>query len=165
MQIVAATESHIPGIIELWKEFSDYHRNMDPIYARSEDGPSNFGDYVKGLLDSDDSQVLVAMDSGKAVAYSIARIVKRPPVFRDIEYGFISDLGVKSEYRRKGLGAQILNGIFEWLESREIDRIELLVLAKNEIGVSFWKKHGFEVFLYRMSLDSAEQGSKRLGVE
>ncbi|NIN01177.1 MAG: GNAT family N-acetyltransferase [candidate division Zixibacteria bacterium] len=165
MQIVEATESHIPGVIELWKEFSDYHRNMDPIYARSEDGPSKFGDYVKGLLGSDDSQVLVATDRGEAVAYSIAQILKRPPVFRDIEYGFISDLGVKSEYRRKGLGEQILNKIFEWFESRRIDRIELLVLAKNEIGVSFWKKHGFEVFLYHMSLGSAEQDSKRLGVE
>jgi ribosomal protein S18 acetylase RimI-like enzyme len=153
MEIISATESFVSEIVELWKEFWDYHQKMDPkFFVMSADGPSKFGEYVKGLIKSDDSQVLVAMDEGQAVAYSIAEILKRPPIAKHPEYGFISDLCVKSEYRRKGLGKQILDKILKWFKSRQIDRIELSVLAKNQIGYSFWKKQGFEIFLYRMFL-------------
>jgi ribosomal protein S18 acetylase RimI-like enzyme len=153
MEILSATESQVPEIVELWKEFWDFHQNLDPkFFVMSEDGPSKFGEYVRGLIKSDDSQVLVAFDQGQVVGYSISQICKRPPVAKQTYYGFISDLGVKAEYRRKGLGKQILHQILEWLKSRQIDRIELTVIAKNQIGYSFWKKQGFEVFLHRMFL-------------
>lgn len=153
MEIVSATDFQVPEIVELWKEFWDYHQKMDPkFFVMSEDGPSKFGEYVKGLIKSDDSQVLVALDQGQMVAYSIAQILKRPPIAKHPEYGFISDLCVKSEYRRKGLGKQILDKILEWFKSRRIDRIELTVVAKNQIASSFWKKQGFEIFLHRMFL-------------
>jgi ribosomal protein S18 acetylase RimI-like enzyme len=153
MEIVSAKDSLIPQIVELWKELWDFHQNLDPKYfVMSEDGPSKFEEYLRGLIKSDDSQVLIALEGGQVVAYSIAQILKRPPVAKHIEYGFISDLGVKEEYRRRGIGKRILDKIFEWFKSRQIDRIELTVLAKNQIGYSFWKKQGFEVFLHRMFL-------------
>jgi ribosomal protein S18 acetylase RimI-like enzyme len=153
MEIVLATESLVSQIVELWKEFWDYHQKMDPqFFVMSEDGPSKFEEYLRGLIKPDDAQVLVALDQGQIVAYSIAQILKRPPIAKYPAYGFISDLCVKSEYRRKGLGKQILDKILEWFKSRQIDRIELTVLAKNQIGYSFWKKQGFEIFLHRMFL-------------
>jgi ribosomal protein S18 acetylase RimI-like enzyme len=151
MEIISATESLVPEIVELWKEFWRFSQNLDPqFFVMSEDGSSKFGEYARDLIKSDDSQVLVALDKDNVVAYSIAQILKRPPIAKYPAYGFISHLCVKSEYRRKGLGKWILEKILEWFKSRQIDRIELTVVAKNQIGYSFWKKQGFEVFLYRM---------------
>lgn len=153
MEIISATESFVPEIVELWKEFWDYHQKMEPqFFVMSKDGPSKFEEYLRGLIKSDESQVLVALEGGQMVAYSIAQILKRPPIAKHPEYGFISHLCVKSEYRRKGLGKQISDKILEWFKSRQIDRIELSVVAKNQIAYSFWKKQGFEIFLHRMFL-------------
>jgi ribosomal protein S18 acetylase RimI-like enzyme len=153
MEIVSATDSRVFEIVELWKEFWDYHQKMDPqFFVMSEDGPSKFEEYLRGLIKSDDAQVLVVLDEGQIVAYSIAEICKRPPLAKHVEYGFISHLCVKLEYRRKGLGKRIVDKILEWFKSRQIDRIELSVVAKNQIAYSFWKKQGFEVFLHRMFL-------------
>ncbi|MCJ7576823.1 MAG: GNAT family N-acetyltransferase [candidate division Zixibacteria bacterium] len=153
MEIISATDSQVFEIVELWKEFWDYHQKMDPkFFVMSEDGPSKFEEYLRDLIKSDDAQVLVVLDEGQIVAYSIAQILKRPPIAKHPEYGFISHLCVKSEYRRKGLGKQILDKILEWFKSRQIDRIELSVVAKNQIAYSFWKKQGFEIFLHRMFL-------------
>jgi ribosomal protein S18 acetylase RimI-like enzyme len=153
MEIISATDFQVPDIVELWKEFWDYHQKMDPqFFVMSEDGPSKFEEYLRGLIKSDESQVLVALDDDQIVAYSIAQILKRPPIAKHPEHGFISHLCVKSKYRRKSLGKQILDKILEWFKSRQIDRIELTVVAKNQIAYSFWKKQGFEVFLHRMFL-------------
>jgi ribosomal protein S18 acetylase RimI-like enzyme len=153
MEIISATDSQVFEIVELWKEFWDYHQKMDPkFFVMSEDGPSKFEEYLRDMIKSDDAQVLVVLDEGQIVAYSIAQILKRPPIAKHPEYGFISHLCVKSEYRRKGLGKQILDKILEWFKSRQIDRIELSVVAKNQIAYSFWKKQGFEIFLHRMFL-------------
>jgi ribosomal protein S18 acetylase RimI-like enzyme len=153
MEIISATESFVPEIVELWEEFWGYHQKMEPqFFVMSEDGPSKFEEYLRGLIKSDESQVLVALEGGQMAAYSIAQILKRPPIAKHPEYGFISHLCVKSEYRRKGLGKQISDKILEWFKSRQIDRIELSVVAKNQIAYSFWKKQGFEIFLHRMFL-------------
>ncbi len=152
MEIITANASHVPGIVELWKEFMDYHRGIEPIFDRAEDAGTKFGDYLKGLIESNDAQALIALDNGGAVAYSIAQISRRPPVFREAEFGFISDLGVRSDYRRRGVGMQMLSKILEWFKARNMDRIELLVLPDNKAGVSFWRKHGFKVMSQRMFL-------------
>lgn len=157
MEIVRAAEHHVPGIIELWKEFIDYHKEIEPVYARTADGVEKFEEYLKKLMVSDDLQVLVALNRGEVVAYSIAQISKRPPMVLQTEFGFISDLGVRSDYRRRGLGEKVLSRIIEWFESRRVKRIELLVLSQNHAAVSFWKKHGFETFVNRMFLSVEEK--------
>ncbi len=157
MEVITASGSHIPAIIELWKEFMDYHKDFEPVYARTADAAARFEEHLKKLMESDDSQVLVALDKGEVVAYSIAQISKRPPMILQTEFGFISDLGVRSDCRRKGIGEQVLNRILEWFKSRNIEQIELLVLSANEMAVSFWKKHGFEVMAHRMFLSAEDE--------
>jgi len=152
MTIIPATESHIPEIVEIWKEFMDFHSEIDPYFARNEEGHSKFEDWVKDLMKSDIALVLVALDHSQVVAYSLSQINKRPPLFKEIDYGYIYDLAVKSEYRRKGIGEKMLGEILGWFKSHQIDRIELMVLAKNQVALSFWEKHGFKGFLNRMYL-------------
>jgi ribosomal protein S18 acetylase RimI-like enzyme len=160
VQIVQANESHIPAIISLWQEFIDYHRDIEPVYARTEDGAAKFEEYLRRLMASEDAQVLVALDKGEAVAYSIAQVSRRPPMILQTRFGFISDLGVRSGYRRKGVGEQMLSKILEWFELKRIRRIELQVLSGNRAAVSFWTKHGFETFANRMFLRTNDEESK-----
>lgn len=153
MEIALATDSHVPEIVEIWKEFMDFHKDIDSVFTRSEDGHVTFGKFVRGLIESDDSQVLVALDKGRVVAYSFSRIAERPPVYQDEKYGLISDMAVKSTHRRKGVGEQLLAKIYEWFESRKMNRIELRVVARNQIGYSFWKKHGFRDYVHELYLN------------
>jgi len=152
MDMISATDSEVPGMVEVWKEFMDFHSHIDPYFARTEEGSSKFEEWLRSLMKSDNALVLVAKEDGQVTAYSLSQICKRHPLFKEVDYGYIYDLAVKSEYRRRGIGKQMLKRILEWFESHHIDRIELMVLAKNQIGYSFWKKHGFEVVAHCMFL-------------
>jgi len=142
--IIPADDSHVSQIVELWKEFIDFHKEIDPFCTRSEDGPKNFEKFVRDLIESEDAHVVVALDGDSVVAYSICDIGEYPPVLRHKKFGFISDMAVKATHRRKGIGELLLARMLDWCESRNLDRIELHVVHGNKIGHSFWTKHGFK---------------------
>ncbi|KKN41684.1 hypothetical protein LCGC14_0720790 [marine sediment metagenome] len=148
MQIILANKSHFPQILEVWKEFMDYHKSLDLFFNRRENGHLNFEKYICELINSNEGQVLVALEDYMVVGYSIALIQYYPPVFNSNTYGLINDLAISESHRRKGIGEQMLVRMFEWFKIQGLDRIELRVAVNNQIGYSFWKKHGFKDYLH-----------------
>ena len=130
----------------------DYHKKLDSLFTRRENAHLNFEKYIKELIKSDNTQVLVALDKQDVVGYSISLIQFYPPVFKQRTYGLINDLAIKTTHRRKGLGEQMLSKMFQWFKSHELDRIELRVSVKNKIGYSFWKKQGFKDYQHTLYL-------------
>lgn len=152
IEIVPAEDTHVPEIIELWKEAMDFHQAVNPLFARSKDGHIHMEKHLHGMIQSEDTQVLIALNKGRVVAYSIFRIFTRPPMLQYRTSGYILDIAVKSDYRRKGIGGKMLHTILEWFESHDVDRIEVQVASESEVGYSFWKKHGFKTYKYDMHL-------------
>jgi len=153
MEIVQATPAHLPEIVALWTEFFEFLGHVDHRFTRSEDAPLHFRKYVRELMTSDESRVLVGMEKDRVVAYSISQIKSHPPVFPHGKYGFISDIGVRQEFQGRGFGEQMLGKIFEWFEAKGVKRIELRVAAKNHAGRSFWRKHGFKAYLHILCME------------
>lgn len=153
LTIIPAADSHVAEIVELWKEFMDFHKEIDPFYTRREDAHKNFESLVRSFVESEDSQVLVALDGVVVVAYSIGQIEKYPPVFHLKEHGFILDMAVKASHRRRGIGELLLTKMFDWFDSKSLDRIELQFVHGNKIGSSFWRKHGFRDGRHILFLD------------
>jgi ribosomal protein S18 acetylase RimI-like enzyme len=152
MDVVRAAESHLPTILNLWREIMDYHRDFDAYWIRAEDGHISFEKHLRELLASGDALVLVALDEGSAVGYAVARISETVPVFRERLRGTIDDMGVTADYRRRGAGEEMLAELLRWFGARGISTIALSVAAANSIGIAFWKKHGFSDLMHRMVL-------------
>ena len=152
MDIIVARDLHIPGIMELWKEFMRFHKDIDPRFPLNQTAPSVFEQHLKDILSSDDTIVLVVSNEDKMVGFSIAQIMKSAPVWQRKYFGLIDSVMVASNYRRQDIGTKMLNLILEWFASRGIDMVELSVAAGNQIGRSFWKKHGFREYLHRLYL-------------
>jgi ribosomal protein S18 acetylase RimI-like enzyme len=127
-----ATEGDIPEIIELWKEFIDFHKDRDPFFSRSEEGPENFGKFILENLRKDDAVVYVAEANKSVIAFILATIQNYPPAFEIKQFGFINDLAVASAYRRTGIGSRLFSMTKDWFVQKEIKRIELEVALTNE---------------------------------
>ncbi len=154
IDIAEATESHVPDMVELWREFMDHHKDIDPRFPVREDAHIGFEQHLRELMGAEDTLILVALDGSRTVGFSISQVNKYPPIWVEREtYGFIDTMAITADYRRQGIGEQMLNRIFEWFDSRDIDRIELSVSARNQVGYSFWRKHGFKDFMHRLYLN------------
>jgi len=153
VEIIPASTDHIPAIVDLWQEFMDYHRDMDSRFPMRSDAPARQETHLRDSLLSDDSLLLTAISDGQVVGYSLAEIQKYPPLFTRERCGYISDMFVRPDFRRKGTGESMLEKMYSWFDRQNLDRIELSVAVQNTIGYSFWKKHGFTDYIHRLYLD------------
>ena len=151
MKIFRGDESHIDHIMEVWKEFMDYHHSIDPYYDTVEDGHLMFGDYIVGRMARDDSLVLVAMEEEHFFGYCLSYIHHRPPVFKEKSVGIISDLAVSKAHRKEGAGGALLEASLAWFRERGVARVELRTSAMNAPSIEFYLKHGFRIYDHMMT--------------
>jgi len=155
--ISQANESHVPQIVELWKELMDFHAERDPQFAPAEDGAVHFEKYLRDLLAKAEWRVFVALDGERVVGYLMAQVAKRPPVIKHRDFGFISDLAVAASHRRRAIGQKLLRAAIAWFSERGLRRVEAHVAARNEVARGFWAAQGFEDCLHTMRLRLAEE--------
>lgn len=139
-----ATAKDLEPIGILWQEFMDFHKERDPVFARSADGHEHFKTFLAGHLEKENSLVLVAEQDGALVGYCLAMLANYPPVFESRDYGFVSDLAVTRDYRKAGIGEKMYKKAEEWFSKRGVHRVELRVVVSNEVATKFWRKMGFQ---------------------
>jgi ribosomal protein S18 acetylase RimI-like enzyme len=156
MQIRKATPADIPDLLELWKEFMDFHADRDPVFARSEDGHERFAEFIGENLASAEWLDLVAVDEGHLLGYCMATIVRYPPVLKVSRYGYVQDIAVTSGHRRRGIAAALYQETECWFREQGIARAELNVAVANEASQGFWGYMGYKDRMVRMEkiLDS-----------
>lgn len=147
IKIIEAEEKHIPDITRLWKEFIQFHIDIEPIWIPNEEAEhGQREEQTKPLMASDKGLVLVALDGDEVIGYSISEIKGPPRGSTRTEYGYIHHVAVTENYRRSGVGEQMFNEILKWFKSKGMDRIELDITSKNYVSNSFWSKLGFEEY-------------------
>jgi ribosomal protein S18 acetylase RimI-like enzyme len=143
IEIIKAEEHHIPEIRKLWLEFIRFHQDIDSIFTPRDNAVSGFEEYhLRPILKSKDGLVLVALDRGRVAGYSLSEI-KDTGGLKLEKTGYVDEVAVTADYRRHGIGEKMYAEILKWFHSKDIDRVELEVTAKNQVSYSFWKKHGF----------------------
>jgi ribosomal protein S18 acetylase RimI-like enzyme len=58
--------------------------------------------------------------------------------------GYIYHTAVDRNYRRRGIGKQLVDAVINALREEEINKVALVVFAANETGNKFWKSIGFD---------------------
>jgi ribosomal protein S18 acetylase RimI-like enzyme len=150
MEIIHARIEHSLQIIEVWQEFIRHHADVEPLWDDKSNTVNEFASQLEKQIKSDDALVLVAVEQERVAGFSIASTGNQPPVFKLQQWGTITDVGVKKEYRRTGIAERMLAEMFNWFAQKGITLIEVSVLARNQAAVSFWEKHGFQDFSRRM---------------
>lgn len=62
---------------------------------------------------------------------------------QDGRRGYIYHMSVDEDYRRRGIGTQLVNRCLDALKAEGINKVALLVFHRNEAGNAFWEKQGF----------------------
>lgn len=70
-------------------------------------------------------------------------IIKNVEQFTGIPYCYIMDIGVKKDYRNKGLGKLLMKKAEEYTRECGYDRIKLMVNVNNKNAIKFYRSLGF----------------------
>lgn len=143
MFIRPGTPDDFPALVELWKEFMDFHADNSGYFRRAPDGHENWQRFLTARLGDEDFLLLMAFVDDRAVGYCVATVLDMPPVFVERKYGFIQDMAVTAAYRRRGIAGALFDRARRWLEGRGMTRLELKVDAGNQTSQGFWRAMGF----------------------
>ncbi len=131
----------IASLIDLNIRLKRLNEEFDPLLRVRGDIAEISRKYFENAINSSDSLVAVAEDGGRVVGFIKADIRERLFYEPRIE-GNIVEFYLLPEYRRKGIGARLLDYAVKLLkEKAEIITAEFPSL--NEIAVEFYTRRGF----------------------
>lgn len=148
----SASVKDIDEIISLWNESRFYHEELDSRLAMVDNAHLEVREYYLKQLSSEDAVFYIASSNGVSIGYICAQIQKAPPVHKIQRFGYIDGLFVRSDYRRMGVGAGLVDLAKEWFKEREISMIQLTVASRNQVGMLFWEQRGFREIMRRMRM-------------
>ena len=159
MNIREATKEDVPKILPVWRELMEFHVQRDACYTTCDGAEEAFSSYVCENIEKDDAMVLVAQDDEKIVGYCQCLVAANPPVYAIKKYGNLADTAVLEQYRRNGIGKQMVEQAMEWFKAKGLERIQVRMAVTNEVSTRFWRKMGFEAFAETLSqsIDLPEQ--------
>ncbi len=145
-----AVPQDMDALTELWEEMMRFHAGLDARIRPAPDGTHPWREYMQNLLEQEDACVLVAEAEGRAVGYIVGYMQTPPPVFRPSRYGYVSDICVAADARRRGIGRALFEHLIAWFQEQEADHVELSVAARNTAAQAFWRKMGCQDYMHRL---------------
>lgn len=141
-----ASADDIEKICELWKEAVVLAGKYEPVFRPSDTGALHFVNFVAECIANDLNIVLVAEYNDLVVGYCMMTIEQYDDYYCACRYGYIVDLSVTLNFRRKGIGSLLLEKAKQLCLENDISRIEVSVSTKNPLSSAFWRRKGFDTY-------------------
>lgn len=149
VEIRKAIVSEIEVLLSFEKGIIEAERPFDNTLRQ---GEIHYYDLIK-LIKSEKAEVLVAVVHEEIVGSGYAKILTAEPYQNYSEYVYLGFMFVKPDYRRRGINQTILQGLLNWVKSKNISEVRLDVYDENFTAKNAYLKSGFKPFLVEMRLE------------
>jgi ribosomal protein S18 acetylase RimI-like enzyme len=120
------TMEHYAGALQLWQ-------NCDGVGISDADAAP----CIQLFLDRNPETSFCALDGPKVVGTILCG--------HDGRRGYLHHLAVSQQYRRRGIGSQLVNRSLARLEKLGIQKCHLFIFNANIQGQAFWEDQGWEL--------------------
>jgi ribosomal protein S18 acetylase RimI-like enzyme len=131
-------------VAALWSAITHHHAPLDPLWRMRADGGGELRELLGALQRDPDAAIFVYEEGGDLPGMCIVRVDRSPPILEEVERAEITDLGVREDCRRRGLGSELLGEALSWIALQGVSRVEVQVARGNAEGQAFWRARGFD---------------------
>jgi ribosomal protein S18 acetylase RimI-like enzyme len=144
-----ATPDELPALEPLWRSLYEHQRLGGMLLEVPDDGFARWAESLAPVLGRFGC-LFVASQDGEPVGFLAGRVRSAPAWFGGAPVGFVSEVYVDPGQRGRGLGEDLVAAAQRWFRDREIDRIELQVLAGNDGARRLYRRLGWREELVQM---------------
>ena len=155
-----AVESDLERLFQFEQGVIAAERPFDPTLKP---GSINYYD-LRGLINSPDSQLIVAEIDGKPIASGYARIEKSEAYLQHEHHAYLGFMFVVEEFRGRGINKMIVRELQKWALSKNVDELRLEVYYPNSAAIRAYEKIGFSKHMIEMRIkvdDSSKVNNDR----
>ena len=109
-----------------------------------------YKEYLKNDLTNRWRAIFVFIKNKEIVGIVVGKIFKTLKVTGYERCGFISNVYVKKEYRRKGIAKKLIKEIIGWFKKKGATKISLELYKDNIAAIKLYHKFGFKDYTIKM---------------
>ena len=159
VKIRKAKSQDYEPLLELFDLVDTLHRENLPYIFQKPPGRARDQDYFQSLLFDQETALFIAEIENEIAGFILAFIRETPPipVFIPTRLALVTDIAVKKEFRRRGIGHLLVNKVHKWAVTRGASAVELTVFTFNQEAFDFYKAIGYETISLRMRFPLIEE--------
>jgi ribosomal protein S18 acetylase RimI-like enzyme len=137
MEIRIATLNDIEALCPLLTEFFAYNADLQPMYCHAD---IESGEYPKNMIESDNSDFLIAVENDTVLGFIHINQMKTPPYGSIVPHNYAEIMAfmVTTSHRKRGIGSKMIEAAKQWSKDRNLDYIELISLANAKEAINFY---------------------------
>jgi len=147
-----AAAADAEAIAAQWSALVAYHKALDPdLPSEAADGKQRYARLLVQRMDDPYTRAFVAESSGRLIGYVLGMIVDLvPDIFAQEPCGFVADIYVEADYRRRGVGRALVKAVLDWFQEKGVPYFDWHVATANTEGIAFWRALGGRDMMLRM---------------
>jgi ribosomal protein S18 acetylase RimI-like enzyme len=161
MQIRSATQADVHIVLPMVAQICALHEAWDSSkYGFLPNPAARYANWLTTQTSSDRSVFLVAdpnplsMPGNPHLAgFVVGTVEHEIPIYRLSEYGFIHDLWVEADYRRSGVGRQLIEAAVQEFARLQVHQIRLDTARANDAARRLFQSCGFRISTIELLVD------------
>jgi len=146
-QFDEARPDDLPRCAEMFRDLMEVHAAHPEFFAVTTNVVERKLDEYQGMIEHGTGQVFVARQSGRAVGMVVAFARRAPDYFHLRDYGYLADVFVEPEHRRRGLVRALTRRAVDYLFRCGVRSVRLTNAMDNPEAVATWEALGFHEVL------------------
>jgi ribosomal protein S18 acetylase RimI-like enzyme len=134
----------LDALVALWTLVTEHHAALDPLFTLRPDARGEIERLIRSQLRDPEAAIFVVDAEAGPSGFCCVRVDRAPPILEETRRTEITDLGVRPESRRRGLGRALATAALDWATERAAGRVEVRVASRNAEGQAFWRALGFD---------------------
>ncbi len=144
MEIRKADLNDFNELLKLKLESKEEERKFNNSLKPVEDVKDYYRTYLRNDLGSDWRAVFIAEDNNSMIGLAVGKIYRTLMVAGYERSGYLSNVYVKKEYRRKGVAFKLTKEILKWFKQKGAVNVTLEIYPDNTAAEGLYKKFGFK---------------------
>lgn len=136
--IRSAQSDDVPALSQLWQDKVALLQQSDVYFTPLSDGRIRWTAAASDWVMHEDYGFFVAESGQRLVGYVLAVIQDAPPGFAPPQFGQIQELVMDVHTYYGGLGRALVNRVWEWLDTYELQHLSALVPRHFAAEQAFW---------------------------
>ena len=146
MEIKKASMEDFEQLMELKLKLKESEKKfLEESPDLSETG-KHFEKYLKEYLSKENCAVFAAAEGSKIIGMISAKIYYALPTHNSEKRGYLSNLFVEKEFRKKKVGSKLAEKAIDWLKSQGAKTVRGEIYCENTASIEFCKSLGFKEY-------------------
>ena len=138
-----AVAGDVDALVRLHALFMDHHADRDPRFKVRPGASGAWRERLAAAVDDPETLVPVAVVGSDCVGCAFTLIRPGAMDFGPERIGYLCDVFVEPEFRRRGLARRFLDLSVDWLRERDIHTVEASWAIGSREARSTWPRLGF----------------------